>query len=60
MERDFKYFRDKYGTAGARQKFESSCLYLLRKIHGEEVQTIEPNPGDDGIDILIGDFSQPI
>lgn len=57
MERDFKYFRDKYGIAGARQKFESSCLYLFRKKYGEMVQTIEPNPGDDGIDVMIGDFA---
>lgn len=31
MERDFRYLRDKYGDAGARDIFEKICIELFQK-----------------------------
>lgn len=60
MERDFRYLRDKYGEAGAREIFEKICSQLLYAINGEKSHHIQISQGDDGIDILVGDFSRPI
>ena len=60
MEKDFRYFRDKYGDAGARDKFEKTCVQLLQTIYGSDAHSIKASPGDEGIDVLIGDFSEPI
>lgn len=60
MERDFRYLRDTHGDAGARDVFERICTQLLHAWFGEETHNIRANPGDDGIDILIGDFANPI
>lgn len=59
MERDFRYFRDKYGDAGARDKFENVCTELLQEMYGDAYQ-IKPFPGDEGIDIYVGNFDNPI
>ncbi len=59
METDFRYFRSKYGDAGARDKFENVCTTLLRAIYGT-AQQIKANPGDEGIDVFVGDFVNPI
>ena len=61
MEWDFRYLQGKYGDAGARAKFEEICLALITKEYPDlSVHTIRPEQGDGGIDILIGDFSEPI
>ncbi len=60
MERDFRYLKDKYGDAGARDVFEKICSTLLQRMYGSEAHPIKAYPGDEGIDILIGDFSSPI
>lgn len=60
MERDFRYLREKYGEAGAREIFEKICSQLLYAINGEKSHHIQISQGDDGIDILVGDFSRPI
>ena len=60
MERDFRYLRDKYGDAGARDIFEKICTELLHAKYGENAHNIRVNKGDEGIDILVGDFSSPI
>ena len=36
MQRDFRYLRDKYGDAGAREIFEKLCTNLLQAQHGED------------------------
>lgn len=60
MERDFRYLRDKYGDAGARDIFEKICTQLFHVMYQEEVHNIKVSQGDGGIDIAVGDFSKPI
>jgi hypothetical protein len=60
MERDFRYLRDKYGDAGAREVFEKICTELLISLYGEKAHPIKASQGDDGIDILVGDFTMPM
>lgn len=59
MERDFRYLRDKYGDDGARDIFEKICVELFQKIY-KEAYPVQAFPGDDGIDILVGNLSEPI
>lgn len=59
MERDFKYLRDKYGDAGARDIFEKICVQLFQKKF-ENAYAVQASPGDDGIDVLVGDISGDI
>ena len=49
-----------HGDAGAREIFEKICTQLMQAHYGEDAHSIRLNPGDDGIDILVGDFSHPI
>jgi hypothetical protein len=58
LERDFRYFREKYGDAGAREKFENVCTTLFQKMY-KEAYSVKANPGDEGIDIFIGNFTEP-
>ena len=61
MERDFKYFIEKYGEKGAPEKFEGACYNVLKhKYPYINVNRIKENPGDEGIDIYVGDFNKPI
>ena len=60
MQRDFRYLRDQHGDAGAREVFESICTQLLQARYGEETHNIRVSRGDEGIDILVGDFQSPI
>lgn len=60
MERDFRYLRDKYGDDGARGIFEKICAQLLHAKYGENAHNIQVSQGDEGIDILVGDFNKPI
>lgn len=59
MERDFRYLRDKNGDAGAREIFEKICVNLFQKMF-ENAYSVKASPGDDGIDILVGDLDKPI
>lgn len=59
MERDFRYLRDKYGEAGARDIFEKICVQLFQNMH-ENAYAVLASPGDDGIDILVGDLNGEI
>jgi hypothetical protein len=60
MERDFTYLREKYKVAGAREVFEDICAEVLALEHGpEKTHQIRVTQGDGGIDVLVGDFSQP-
>lgn len=60
MQRDFRYLRDKYGDAGARDIFEKICTRLLQAIYNENAHNIRVSRGDEGIDILVGTFDKPI
>lgn len=60
MERDFRYLRDTHDDAGARAVFEKICTELLHAQYGEYAHNIRVSQGDAGIDILVGDFSEPI
>lgn len=60
MERDFRYLRDMHGDAGAREIFEKICTEWLYAQYGENAHNIRVSQGDEGIDILVGDFSAPI
>ena len=60
MERDFRYLRDKYGDDGARGIFEKICEQLLHAKYDENAHKIQVSQGDEGIDILVGDFNKPI
>ncbi len=59
MERDFKYLRDKFGEAGARDIFEKICIELFQKTF-ENAYAVQASPGDDGIDVLVGDLTGEI
>ena len=60
MERDFRYLREKHGDAGAREIFEKICSQLFASIYGSDAHNIKASQGDEGLDILVGDFSAPI
>lgn len=60
MERDFRYLRDQHGDAGAREIFEKICTELFHAKYGENAHNIRVSRGDEGLDIVVGDFSSPI
>lgn len=59
MERDFRYIRDKYGDAGAREKFEKICTELFQAKY-KDCYPIRTNQGDGGIDIYVGNLKDEI
>jgi hypothetical protein len=58
MELDFKYLFLKHND-GARYIFEKACEKALKK-EFEDSFSVECNPGDEGIDVFVGDFTEPI
>ncbi|MEK5645438.1 MULTISPECIES: hypothetical protein [Paenibacillus] len=60
MERDFNYFIEKYGESGAREKFEDACYTMLKRKFQDHVYKIKGNPGDEGIDIYVGNITKKI
>ena len=63
MEYDWRDFKARHGgVEGARAAFETACESLLRRMNSDEtVQAVRPSPGDDGIDILVGEIGiEPI
>ena len=60
MQRDFRYLRDQHGDAGAREIFEKICSQLFAALFGADAHNIKVSQGDEGLDILVGDFSAPI
>jgi hypothetical protein len=59
LERDFRYLRDKYGDAGAREIFEKICVQLFQKKFSN-AYGVQASQGDDGIDILVGNLNEQI
>jgi hypothetical protein len=60
LQIDFKRFIDFYGLPGARHQFQNACYSLLKRKFNENVHKIRENPGDEGIDVYVGEFSEPI
>lgn len=60
IKKDWNDFKVLSGNIeGARANFEVACYNLLwKKFSDKEVYRIEPNPGDDGIDIIVGDITK--
>lgn len=58
MELDFKYILLKHGD-GARYIFENACDKSFKK-EFEKSFSVKCNPGDEGIDIFVGDFDKPL
>lgn len=59
MSRDFDYLLKKHGKEGSRSVFEDACTKAFSAKY-KDAYPIECNPGDEGIDIFIGNFSEPI
>lgn len=59
MERDFRYLRDKYGDAGARDIFENICIRLFQ-YKFKDAYPVKVSQGDGGIDIFVGDLTKKI
>lgn len=59
MARDFDYLLKKHGREGSRGVFEDACTKAFSAKY-KDAYPIECNPGDEGIDIFIGNFSEPI
>lgn len=59
MARDFDYLLKKHGKEGSRSIFEDACAKAFSAKY-KNAFPIECNPGDEGIDVYIGDFSNPI
>jgi hypothetical protein len=60
METDFLYLLLKHGEEGARTIFETACEKTLKKEFPGQAFRVEPNPGDQGIDVFVGDFNKEI
>jgi len=58
VELDFKYLFLKHGD-GARYVFQTACEKAFKK-EFENTFSVRCNPGDEGIDIFVGDFTEPI
>lgn len=59
MEKDWLILVQKYELEGARSKFETICLDIFKKICPKKyVNSIRCNPGDEGIDIFIGNIGE--
>lgn len=60
MDYDWRDFKARHGgSEGARAAFEKACESLFRKRHpGRNVQAVRANPGDEGIDVYVGDLGQ--
>tara|TARA_R110000868_G_scaffold627_5_gene4445 strand:+ start:28390 stop:29337 length:948 start_codon:yes stop_codon:yes gene_type:complete len=59
VSRDFDYLLKKHGKIGSRSVFEDACEKAFTSEY-KDAFTIKCNPGDDGIDIFVGDFTDPI
>lgn len=59
MARDFDYLLKKHGREGSRAVFEDACAKAFSAKY-KDSYPIECNPGDEGIDVFIGDFTEPI
>lgn len=60
MDYDWRDFKARHGgVEGARAAFENACESLLRRMHPNlAVNATRANPGDEGIDIYVGNLGQ--
>jgi hypothetical protein len=56
VARDFDYLLKKHGKEGSRGVFEDACSKAFSAKY-KDAYPIECNPGDEGIDVYIGDFT---
>ncbi|MEK5464063.1 NACHT domain-containing protein [Paenibacillus sp. FSL R7-0210] len=58
MKRDWNDFKSIYGgIEGARANFEEACESVIRKLNpNNNVSSVRANPGDEGIDVFVGDI----
>lgn len=57
---DFLAHRQRRGEAGAREDFEQMLVALVSAVTGQEAVLVQANPGDWGIDVLVGDLNGEI
>jgi len=57
---DFLAHRQRRGEAGAREDFEQMLVSLVSAVTGQEAILVRANPGDWGIDVLVGDLNGDI
>lgn len=62
MNKDWLVLIKKYTVSGARDRFETICTTLFKKIYtGRTVRSVKVKKGDGGIDIFVGDIGvEPI
>ncbi|MGV9326735.1 hypothetical protein [Streptosporangium sandarakinum] len=53
---DFAAHRQRRGEAGAREDFEQMLTDLVSAVTGKDAIPVRANPGDWGIDVLVGDL----
>jgi hypothetical protein len=58
MEKNWHdYVQSHSNVESARAAFEKDCEALLQALHPEEtVRVVRANPGDEGIDVYVGDI----
>ncbi|MFC7380629.1 hypothetical protein [Sphaerisporangium rhizosphaerae] len=54
---DFLAHHQRRGEAGAREDFEQMLVSLVSAVTGQEAALVRANPGDWGIDVLVGDLN---
>lgn len=60
MQRDFRYLRDQYGDAGARDIFESICTQLLQARYGEEEEKLAQSQYLNKLHLLYNQYTSEI
>lgn len=57
---DFLAHRQRRGEAGAREDFEQMLAALVSAVTGQDAILVQANPGDWGIDVLVGDLNHSV
>lgn len=58
MNEEWLYLMKRYSLAGARDRFESICTSLLKRLHSDHfTKSVKVEQGDGGIDVFIGDIA---
>mgnify|MGYP000008786583 CR=1 FL=1 len=62
MNKDWLVLIKKYTLSGARDRFETICTTLFKKIYsGRTVRSVKVKKGDGGVDVFVGDIGvEPI
>ena len=57
---DFLAHHQRRGAAGGRDDFEQMLVALVSAVTGEDAFPVEANPGDWGIDVMVGDLNDSV